>query len=343
MICPRCGEVCADGAHYCEIDGTPLVAAGIAEAGSSGTGGPPAAGPAAQGEGCRCGAPPSAIDEQGFCTECGRRARRQPRDHVETSPSTSLGGVTDRGKRHPQNEDDFAVALEQVDGKPVAILVVCDGVSSSQNGQGASAAASAAALAALQQALRAGRQDLQEAVAEAIRAANLAVCGLPYDKDSDRDAPETTIVAAVLRDGAATIGWVGDSRAYWIGAVDGGQLSRDHSWINDVVDSGEMTLEEASHNPEAHAITRSLGLWEGEISEEDSAPDVTTFALPPPCRLLLCSDGFWNYASDPGRIAELVAQTPPGADAATVARRLVEFANRQGGHDNITVAIASFE
>jgi serine/threonine protein phosphatase PrpC len=358
MICPHCGQACSDNAHYCEVDGTPLVAAGIAEAGSAlGDGGSApggAAPPAGEGavsaaeaastaSGCRCGAPPGAVDEQGFCTECGRRVVRQPRDHVEIGLAGNFGGVTDRGRRHPRNEDDFTMALETVEGKPVHLLVVCDGVSSSQDGPGASEAACKAALEALQTAMREGRPDLHEAMTDAIKAANLAVCGLPYEQNTDKDAPETTIVAAIVRDGTATVGWVGDSRAYWLAAAAGGQLTRDHSWINDVVDAGKMTLEEASHNPQAHAITRSLGLWEGEVSEEDSAPDVTTFVLPSPCRLLLCSDGFWNYASEPEQIAGLIQQMPADADAQALARRLVEHANRQGGHDNISVAIASFE
>jgi serine/threonine protein phosphatase PrpC len=93
-----------------------------------------------------------------------------------------------------------------------------------------------------------------------------------------------------------------------------------------------MTLEEALASKSAHAISRWLGDQEGE---PDPVPDVVTVALPPGEGLLLCSDGFWNYAQDPTHIAPLMN----GADALAICRALVEFANRQGGADNVTVAL----
>jgi serine/threonine protein phosphatase PrpC len=292
--------------------------------------------------GCRCGAGPEAIDEQGFCTECGRKCRQQARDHVELALAPHFGGVTDRGRRHPQNEDDFALALEMVDDKPVYILVVCDGVSSSENAQTASAAACATARDALLQAVRAGQSEPQEALAETIRAANRAVCTLPYTPEGPKDPPETTLVAALVQNGVVTIGWVGDSRAYWFGPEGDHLLTHDHSWINAMVDIGQMTAEEATQDAQAHAITRSLGLWEGAISEEASEPSLITFALPSSGCLLLCTDGLWNYAPQLEQIAALLRQTPEGTEAQTLARTLVAYANAQGGRDNITVALVSF-
>ena len=202
MICPSCGTPAPEGARFCEVDGTQLT---------------PANAPGAVIGNCRCGAGPDAIDEQGFCTECGRKRLKQTRDHSEVSIAPNFGGVTDRGRRHRQNEDDLALVLERRDDKPVYVLVVCDGVSSSQHAEMASAAACSAVCEVLSTAVREGRRDPKEAMAEAVRAANKAVCLLPHVEDDPKDPPETTLVAALVQDGVATIGWVGDSRAYWIG------------------------------------------------------------------------------------------------------------------------------
>jgi serine/threonine protein phosphatase PrpC len=143
--------------------------------------------------------------------------------------------------------------------------------------------------------------------------------------------PSTTIVAAMVVDGTATLGWVGDSRAYWIADGTGRQLTSDHSWMNSVVSAGEMTPEQAARDPQAHAITR----WLGADAGENSRADILHFPISAPGCLLLCTDGLWNYAPDPRQLAQLI-QAP---DALAAARSLVEFAIAQGGHDNITAIL----
>src|SRR5262249_27792438 len=140
--------------------------------------------------------------------------------------------------------------------------------------------------------LQSGRegQPPEAAMLAAIHAANEAVRGLPCLPDSAKDPPATTIVAALVLAGVATIGWVGDSRAYWFAPEGVGVITHDHSWVNDVVEAGEMTEEEALHAPEAHAITRCLGAFRAEDSDISAEPSMTTFPLPAGVRLLLCSD-----------------------------------------------------
>jgi serine/threonine protein phosphatase PrpC len=136
--------------------------------------------------------------------------------------------------------------------------------------------------------------------------------------------------------GQVTAGWVGDSRAYWIGTDGAWQLTRDHSWRNDVVSAGKLTAEEAERHPQAHAITRWLGADAGENAEAGT----TRFPLRPSGMLLLCTDGLWNYAATPEAMAEAVRKSrASGADALAVARNLAEFANAQGGHDNVTAVV----
>ncbi|HMD62222.1 MAG TPA: protein phosphatase 2C domain-containing protein [Opitutaceae bacterium] len=255
------------------------------------------------------------------------------RDHVEVVVSPRLAGVSDRGKRHHRNED--ALALASVAGGDA--LVVCDGVSSSQNPDDAATAAAQAACAALVDGLGAGVADLKALIQGAIRSARDAVEAVPFVRTDAADPPETTIVLAIRSGRRLAVGWIGDSRAYYLGTEGTLPLTRDHSWAVEVVATGEMTAAEAFRAPQSHAVTRTLG---GPTGGEVDEPSFATFEAPDgPGLLLLCSDGLWNYAPEPEQMAELLRAQPPGADALAVARGLVDFARDRGGHDNITVAV----
>jgi len=154
--------------------------------------------------------------------------------------------------------------------------------------------------------------------------------------DRSGDAPSTTAVAARVEENMATIAWVGDSRAYWIDGSGARQLTSDHSWLNDVVSAGEMSIQEAMEDSRAHAITR----WLGGDSDENAKPDTVTFAIPGTGALLLCSDGLWNYAASEGEMTELFARME--GDAIAMCRGLIEFAKERGGEDNITAAVLRF-
>lgn len=345
ITCPKCGAEAVEGTRFCEIDGAalgPVVAS--AETAPS----PVAAETTGDGRCLTCGASADA-NENGWCSACGRRWRtaEPARDHKRVTISPTFGGVSDRGKRHPINEDDMALALvERAAGRePITILVVADGVSSSEDAHRASQVAAATVLALLVEGI--GEDDLSSVLVAAIAHANVAVNALvPTTPTATADPPETTVVAAVVRDREVTIGWVGDSRAYWIADSPGADgptrlLSHDHSWMNDMVESGQMSAAEAERDRRAHAITRCLG---GSIDDlEGSAPSLLTFTLPPDCRgrLLLCTDGLWNYAPEAAALAALIAQSAQ-ADATEVAGSLVAWANAQGGRDNITVVTARF-
>ncbi|MEV0628501.1 PP2C family serine/threonine-protein phosphatase [Nonomuraea wenchangensis] len=151
-----------------------------------------------------CGA--AAVDSEGYCERCGLR---QPtgRDHAEIVLEGGAAAVTDRGLRRSRNED--AVALLAAGRSTVA--VVCDGVGSSPRADEASAVAVEAASAALIRGL---------SHEEAFELAGRAVTKLAT---SVHDAPASTYVAAVVRDGRISLAWAGDTRAYWLpaGPLDG--------------------------------------------------------------------------------------------------------------------------
>jgi serine/threonine protein phosphatase PrpC len=230
--------------------------------------------------------------------------------------------VTDIGKRHARNEDAGAIVREVVDGQPAYGLVVCDGVSSSSCSDQLAAAAAATTREALVQLLQSGfTNDSVAGMANAIRLAHDAACALELEPEPGKDAPGATIVAAVAWPGRICVGWLGDSRAYWI------------------TESGAIALtEDDSVSPTSHVITHCIGPLED--IDGPLEPHAVSMAPPSTGLLVLCSDGFWNYAADTDAVAALVRSAPADADAEVVARSLVQFALDGGGIDNVTVAVA---
>lgn len=307
MQCPYCAALLPEDDLFCEECGQRLQPTTTLGSGSTL---------------CLCGAPDGQLDADGYCLSCGRRCRPAPSDHLEMEISSELAAVSDRGLRHSRNEDRFAVRGEG----DQTILVMCDGVSNSGNAEGAAALACECIATTL-----VGGAPLPGALAEAER--QVAALGQP---NVLRSCPSTTVVAAVATPDSVKIAWLGDSRAYWISEEGARQLTADHSWMNAVVSSGELTASEAAEAPQAHGITR----WLGADANEDMQPDFIDFAVPGPGWLLLCTDGLWNYAPQPEDMTALMREcSPEGATALEIARRLVEFANRNGGQDNITAAL----
>jgi serine/threonine protein phosphatase PrpC len=251
--------------------------------------------------------------------------------------------VTDRGLRHERNEDRFATARSEA----TQILVVCDGVSSSRHAEIASTAVSQGVLQFLTEALREGHPGDAEAALRAaiacgssrleasVNAETRRTSGSRKLRKPEENPSSTTVVAALVAGGVATIGWVGDSRAYWIDDDGAWPLTRDHSWQNEVVSAGEMTAEQAAKAPNAHAITEWIG-----PDASGFEPGITSRRLNGPGTLLLCTDGLWNYAATPGEMTALLrTRDAPGNDALTLARSLVAYALERGGQDNVTVAV----
>jgi serine/threonine protein phosphatase PrpC len=259
-------------------------------------------------------------------------------------PASWVGAVCDRGIRHVRNEDAMAVHADPDPGG-LTVLVVCDGVSSAPDSDIASQAAAVAARDLLVQASPDGARqqrgaDWEQALAAAADAANAAATEALTR--TVPNPPSCTFVAGILDGALLVTGCVGDSRAYWL--PDGGEavrLTTDDSWAAEQIALG-MPQQEAERAPRAHAITR----WLGRDSPEH-APSTTVRTVAEPGWLLVCSDGLWNYCSDAAALAGVLAEQagepgPAGADPEQLAGRLVDWANRQGGHDNITVALARF-
>ena len=267
------------------------------------------------------------------------------RDHMEEDLG-QVAGVSDRGLRHSRNEDAMHFAVADTEAGPVAVAIVCDGVSSAPRPDEASWTAVNAGITLLAEGAERG-EDPEAISLAAVKAAGRALTELA----GPEGAPASTYVSAVVSGQQITVCWLGDSRAYWLAAnapapagphdtidITGGskRVTRDDSLAEEIVAAGLATMDEAMASPQAHVITRWLGadLPEPQAHTEQFTPSG-------PGVLLLCSDGLWNYRPE---AAELAAMAMPAAltrplDAAA---DLAKFALDSGGLDNITVVIIPF-
>jgi serine/threonine protein phosphatase PrpC len=309
MNCLSCNTIVLQSDKFCEECGAPLQATVSASPGCQ-----------------KCGTSADRIDTDGFCMDCGvKNTPQSPRLTIEVSPV--FAGASDPGCRYRHNED--AISLKQLpDG--TAIILVCDGVSSSGE------AAQASNLSAQQTSLYIESALTTDSPSAALWQTAIAATHETLRQTAPVSAlepPSTTLVGAIVQNYQATIAWVGDSRAYWIDDTAPQLLTLDHSWMNDVVAAGEMSLEAARRSPKAHAITRWLG---ADATEHDAEPSIKQFNLPGAGYLILCSDGLWNYAPE---AIQLKALIDVSKSALAISQQMVEYARSSGGHDNITVAI----
>jgi serine/threonine protein phosphatase PrpC len=284
--------------------------------------------------GCRaCGAPADAIGEDGYCSMCGVRERSA--DARIELDLVIAAAVSDQGRVHRRNEDSFHLELS---GERNVAVVVCDGISSASAGNVAARDAARAAGMILAQALADLAMDPRAVLLEAIKAANDAVVHVEWTTRTRRVDPSCTLVSALCRGPEVTIAWVGDSRAYWLDRVESRQLTVDDSFAEEGIAQGLLTPEQAAVSPFLHSITH----WVGPDAPE-RPPRLVTLSPDRAGRLVLCTDGLWNYTPSAEELGRLVEALPAGAAPAAVARALTDTANSRGGHDNITVAVVDID
>jgi serine/threonine protein phosphatase PrpC len=325
LSCPTCSGTVSAGERFCEACGAKLAPSPPVE------------------EAQLCPSCGGAVADDGYCTRCGARAT-SPRDHFTEQPAPWVAGVCDRGVRHSRNED--AVALDAwAEPGSRAVLVVCDGASSSTESDVASLAAARAARTLLAISSPQGLRTMAARVAATAKAleaaadaANDAV--IAHTPPGWANPAACTFVAAVVDESLLVVGWVGDSRAYWLPDVGEARLlTVDDSYAAEQIAEG-VARAEAERGPQAHAITRWLG-----VDTPDHTPSTVSIDLGEPGWVLVCSDGLWNYCSEPRDLAALVREKS-GATGSTpleLADALVGWANDQGGADNITVGVARID
>lgn len=237
-----------------------------------------------------------------------------------------ISARSDVGKVRETNQDSYAMG--ELPGGAVW-AVVCDGMGGHAGGNVASAIAVKAISDTVCSSFRQemNMSAVKNLFASAISAANIKI----YDKA--KKEPElagmgTTAVAVIAFGGCAYIAHVGDSRVYLADGDDITQITVDHSVVQEMINSGTITKEEALISPYKHLITRALGLND-EVSFDFSAVD-----FPQGAKLVLCSDGLTNMVDDK-RILSLISD----GMVHEYAHRLVDEANAAGGADNCTVVV----
>ncbi len=237
-------------------------------------------------------------------------------------------GLTDRGLVRKSNQDCFLVRAigEQL------LVVVCDGM----GGHNAGDVASSMAVEVFSQTVIASAvpgmtaKQIDGLLQGAVRLANQAV----LEESMASPAFEgmgTTLVAALITGGDAAIANVGDSRAYFINEDEIRQITRDHSVVQMMVESGELTAQEAQTFPGRNMITRAVG------TEKDVEADIFHEAFSPGDCLLLCSDGLSNQVT-PG---EMQFELIHGVQLETCCSRLIQIARDRGAPDNVTAVVVS--
>ena len=227
-----------------------------------------------------------------------------------------VGVATDIGRVREGNEDSY------LSEEP--LFAVADGMGGHKGGD----VASQLALETLEAEFREGTAPL----GQQIKDANAAVFERSQS-DSSVKGMGTTLTAVVVRGMGAAFAHVGDSRAYLLRGGELRQLTDDHTLVNRMVKSGEISEAEAEVHPHRSVLTRALG------TEPEVAVDEFDVALIDGDRLLLCSDGLTGMVTEE-QIVAILSAAPDPQDAAN---RLVRAANRAGGVDNITVVVLDVE
>jgi serine/threonine protein phosphatase PrpC len=244
----------------------------------------------------------------GFATDVGGRAENEDAVHV--------------GELPPLPHGDLA-------GQPGFLLAVADGMGGHQRGE----VASGMAIETVREMFREDPgADIALLLKQAFRRANERI----YENGhalGEGAMMGTTLVVAATRGKYATIASIGDSRAYLIRAHRLTQITQDHSLVAEQVAQGTMSAEEARESPHRNILIHALGHRQ---KLDARMPSVFEITLLPEDRLLLCTDGFYDVASDEDLLQAVQVEDPQVA-----AQSLVKTAVERGTHDNVTAIVAS--
>jgi serine/threonine protein phosphatase PrpC len=294
--------------------------------------------------------PPESYDEmfqegeRDYYVRFEPQATSAPQSSREESVPLRLivGHATDTGRQRKVNEDALdAWVYTRSNGATLGLFVVADGLGGQDSGEIASRLAVDTVWGALREMvweplLRGAvmpPEEIEGCLSEATRAANRAVYEERIERGSEMSTTLTmTLVLASPTNGSpptAYIANVGDSRTYVLGVGGLNRITRDHSLVQRLVDTGKIRPEEVYTHPQRNLIYQSIG------DRPDLQVDTFRHKIEPDDRLILCSDGLWEMVRDEGIEEVLLAELDPQR----ACDQLVHHANLAGGEDNISVII----
>ncbi|WP_042356291.1 Stp1/IreP family PP2C-type Ser/Thr phosphatase [Bacillus rubiinfantis] len=236
---------------------------------------------------------------------------------------------TDKGKVRLHNEDAGGIFINR---NGIRLAIVADGM----GGHRAGDVASDMSVSHLKQEWEAANgistaDDAERWLSEQITVVNQILLEHSAN-NSDCDGMGTTIVAAIITENFATLANIGDSRGYILNESGFNQLTEDHSLVNELVRSGQISKEDAEKHPRKNVLLRALG------TEKNVEIDLKTIIFEEGDILLLCSDGLSNKVSE--KEMKDVLLNPQHIEEK--AESLISLANEYGGEDNITLIITEF-
>lgn len=220
---------------------------------------------------------------------------------------------TSAGRVRTHNEDALLCC------PPLGLWAVADGMGGHQRGE----VASALALQVLRE-----RSEQGDGLETAIQAANQAI--ITAGQDGEGRSMGTTLVALRMQGAAFELAWVGDSRAYRICAERIEQLSRDHSWVQMMIDAGQLSVAEARQHPRRNVVLQCLGQGEQALDVGLLRGTLEVGEL-----LLLCSDGLTGELED----AQIHACCSAANTLDELVEQLIGLANQAGGRDNVSCVV----
>lgn len=236
-----------------------------------------------------------------------------------------IGNHSDVGKARERNEDYFG----SFSGDFGNLLVVCDGMGGHKGGE----IASRLAVETLKNHFEKLSEDFNpaEEIKKALQEANDSIIETA-ERDSSLSDMGSTVVLVLIRDNLAYCASLGDSRIYLVAENSIRQFTKDHSLVQQMVDSNMITEEEAKDHPKKNVITKALGI------DEALEPDMLEpLELKENNKLILCTDGLTSTVNKEEILEQVENNSPQQAS-----QKLVDLANERGGADNITVQVVSF-
>ena len=235
-------------------------------------------------------------------------------------------GATDVGKERSVNEDYFIINREK------NLFIVADGMGGHNAGDVASKNATNMAdeylTIKLINDIRGDNRKIRETIIKSLLHAHLKILEMA-DKNSQYQGMGCTIVMALILGNCLHLCHVGDARAYVCNEKGIVLLTRDHSFVMDLVQKGKLTMEEARLSPMKNKLHQAIG------ASKTINPDYKHYILKNDDKILLCSDGLWDMMSD-DQIYTVLRQDKP---AKKLCDTFIKMANNAGGHDNITAVV----
>ncbi|MBY7143683.1 Stp1/IreP family PP2C-type Ser/Thr phosphatase [Virgibacillus sp. NKC19-3] len=234
--------------------------------------------------------------------------------------------LTDRGKVRNYNEDAGGVFYNSF---RQLLAIIADGMGGHQAGD----VASQMAISLIEEKWKKSNElysaeEAEQWISQAIIEINESIYAHAL-ANSEYEGMGTTVVVTICTEEFITISHIGDSRCYLYSESGFNQMTEDHSLVNELVRSGQISKDDAEQHPRKNVLLRALGTEENAIAETQSVwwkhGD----------RVLLCSDGLTNKVSD----EELASFLTTDSDINEIGKQMVELANERGGEDNISLLI----